>query len=151
MKKIIVSAGIIVAIGIISCDNPRSNTVDPAHDSLHTAKPSAPTAIAVPDNNVDNPRASTSGTAYDQGAVLVANNNCKTCHAIDIKMTGPSYNQIANKYENTEGMRDELAYKIMKGGSGRWGNVVMPAHPSVSIEDGNEMAGYILSLRTKKL
>ena len=149
MKKILVLAGIGVVMlsAMYSCgSNPRNNTNNPAEDSLPVGKSSTPNR---PDNNVDNPRALTNDSAYVQGAVLVANNDCKTCHAIDKKQLGPSYNMIADKYENSEGMRDELAYKINKGGSGRWGTVAMPAHPNVSIPDGNLMAGYILSLKTK--
>ena len=149
MKKIIAATGIsiITIIAVNGCgSNPRNNTNNPAKDSLNNGASATP----LPDNNVDNPRAQMGGdTTYTQGAVLVANNDCKTCHAIDKKIVGPSYNMIADKYSNTAGYRDELAYKIMRGGSGRWGSVAMPAHPQVSIPNGNLMAGYILSLKTK--
>lgn len=148
MKKIIVTAGfgIIVFLGINGCgSNPRKDTNNPAQDSLPVGQTATP---GRPDNNVDNPRALTNDSTYVQGAVLVANNACKTCHAIDQKIVGPSYNMIADKYSNTEGMRDELAYKIIKGGSGRWGNVVMPPQKA-TIPEANLMAGYILSLKSK--
>ncbi len=147
MKKMIVFISIIAVTGMVSCgSNPRNNTNNPAQDSLNTTGSSA---TQKSDNNVDNPRASVKDSAYVQGAVLIANNDCKTCHAINKKMTGPSYNMVADKYTNGEGMRDELAYKIVHGGSGRWGNVVMPAHPQVTITDANQMANFILSLKTK--
>lgn len=134
-------------MAIASCgSNPRNDTNNPAKDSL----PSGASANANrPDNNVDNPRALTNDSAYTQGAVLVANYDCKTCHAIDKKIVGPSYNMVADKYTNDVGMQDELAHKIVSGGSGRWGNIAMPAHPNVSIPDANQMAKYILSLKTK--
>ncbi len=141
------AAGIVIAMTVMSCgSNPRNDTQNPAQDSLSTGATATPNQ---PDNSVDNPRASTNDPAYAQGAVLVANNNCKTCHAIDKKMTGPSYNMVADRYTNDAGMRDELAHKIRVGGSGRWGNVVMPAHPQVSNDDANQMANYILSLKSK--
>ncbi len=142
-----VIVSLITITGIISCgSNPRNNTTNPAQDSLPLAQKTNP---GLSDNNVDNPRALTTDSTLTGGAVLIANNDCKTCHAIDKKMTGPSYNMIADKYTNSAGMRDELAYKIEHGGSGRWGNVVMPAHPQVTRTDANEMANYILSLKTK--
>lgn len=149
MKKILIAAGIsiVTIIAAISCgSNPRNNTTNPALDSL----PAGATANSSRPDNIqsNNPRGSMSDTTYAQGAVLVANNTCKTCHAINKKLVGPSFNMIADKYDNSPGMRDELAHKINHGGVGRWGNVAMPAQ-NVSIQDGNLMAGYILSLKTK--
>ncbi len=150
MKKILVVAGIsiVTMIAASSCgSNPRKDTNNPAQDSMPAG---ATTGSSRPDNSQgNNPRGSMNDDAYTQGAVLIANNDCKTCHAIDKKLVGPSYNMIADKYENSPGMRDELAYKINHGGSGRWGNVAMPAHPQVSIPNGNLMAAYILSLKSK--
>ena len=148
MKKIIALAGfgVIAFLAINGCgSNPRKETNNPAQDSMPVGQTATPNR---PDNNVDNPRALTNDPAYTEGAVLVANNACKTCHAIDTKIVGPSYNMIADKYSNTEGMRDELAYKIVKGGSGRWGNVLMPPQKA-TIAEANQMAGYILSLKSK--
>ncbi len=151
MKKIltIMAVSIVTLATAVSCgSNPRNDTNNPAQDSLSTGQKSDPER---PDNNVDNPRALTNGgdPAITQGAVLVANSDCKTCHDINKKMVGPSYNMIADKYSNTEAYRDELAYKIYKGGSGRWGQVAMPAHPQISIANANLMAGYVLSLKSK--
>jgi cytochrome c len=144
MKKIIIIAGIISALGIISCGSNQKGT-DPAQDSSASHDVSG---TRIDNNNGDNPRASVNDESLQQGATLVANNDCKTCHEINKKIVGPSYNDIANKYTNNEGYRDELAYKIVQGGSGRWGTVAMPAHPNVSIPEAREMARYILSLHT---
>ena len=57
---------------------------------------------------------------------------------------------IADKYGNSEAMADELSLKIIKGGSGRWGQVVMPPHDNISTQDATDMARYILSLSTKQ-
>ncbi len=65
-------------------------------------------------------------------------------------MIGPSYQMIADKYGYNEGMVDELAKKIISGGSGRWGSVVMPPHDDINVNDAREMARYILSLSNKK-
>ena len=145
MKKLIAAASIITVFIIFSCNNPREHTANPGNDSLSTGIKANPDR---PDNNVDNPRALTMDSAYREGAVLVANHPCKTCHAIDKKLIGPSFKQVADKYTNDAGMRDELAHKIVYGGYGRWGQVRMPAQ-NVSLADANQMANYILSLKTK--
>ena len=145
MKKLISAASIATAFIIFSCTNPSQHTSNPAEDSMSTGMKANPNR---PDNDVDNPRALTMDSAYRAGAVLVANNACKTCHAIDQKIIGPSYNQVANKYTNEAGMRDELAHKIKYGGYGRWGQVRMPAQ-NVSLNDATQMANYILSLKTE--
>lgn len=145
MNKIISAASIISVLIIFSCNNPSQHTSNPANDSLSTGLKANPDR---PDNNVDNPRALTMDSAYREGAVLVANNACKTCHAIDKKIIGPSYNQVADRYTNDAGMRDELAHKIVYGGYGRWGQVRMPAQ-NVDLNAATQMANYILSLKSK--
>ena len=147
MKKFIVAVTVVIVLGVYSCDNPRTGTNNPATDSMSTSGAAKPEIR--PDNNVDNPRAAADDNEYKQGAVLVANANCKTCHAIEKKMIGPSYNMVADKYSNTEAYREEMAYKIVQGGYGRWGSVPMPAHPNISLNDAKIMAGYVLSLKTK--
>lgn len=138
MKKLIVATGITLAIALASCHTNESH--DPAQDTV--------TNRSMEDLK-NNARAATDDPALHAGAVLVANGDCQTCHQIETKTTGPSFVDIANKYENTEPNVDELAYKIVKGGSGRWGTVEMPAHPQVSIENARAMSRYVLSLRNK--
>lgn len=92
------------------------------------------------------------GTAVDSaqnmgGSNLIAANDCLTCHQIDKKGFGPSYRQIANRYENNQGNIENLAHKIRYGGKGLWGNNAMTPHSEVSNTQAEEMATYILSLR----
>lgn len=85
---------------------------------------------------------------YQAGLVLVAKNDCLTCHKIDEMLTGPSYRDIANKYAGTsDTVINYLAGKIISGGNGVWGETVMTPHPGVSKEDAEAMAKYILLLK----
>ena len=61
--------------------------------------------------------------------------NCMACHAVDKKLVGPSYKDVAKKYAGDAKAVDALAAKIMKGGSGVWGAIPMPANPQVSDAD----------------
>jgi cytochrome c len=84
---------------------------------------------------------------YQKGLALVAKSDCFTCHKVDEKITGPTYRDVANKYENTAENIKLLAGKIIKGGSGVWGEAIMTPHASVSQEDAEAMAKYILLLK----
>jgi cytochrome c len=78
---------------------------------------------------------------------LATAKNCMACHAVDKKLVGPSYKDVAAKYAGQKDAVDKLAVKIMKGGSGVWGPVPMPANPQVNDADAKKLAGWILSLK----
>lgn len=84
------------------------------------------------------------------GKSLMEKSDCKSCHLIDQKSAGPSYRDIAKKYKTQTQAVDQLAVKIIKGGSGVWGNIEMSAHPQVSEADAKKMVEYILSLSEEK-
>jgi cytochrome c len=71
--------------------------------------------------------------------------NCLACHAVDKKVVGPGYKDVAKKYT----AKDEamLAEKVIKGGKGSWGAVPMPPNPSVTPDDANKLVKWILSLK----
>lgn len=69
--------------------------------------------------------------------------NCMACHAIDKKLVGPSYKDVAKKYASKD--VDMLATKIMKGGSGVWGAIPMPANPQVNEADAKKLAAWVLN------
>ncbi|AEG92704.1 c-type cytochrome [Ramlibacter tataouinensis] len=71
--------------------------------------------------------------------------NCMACHAVDKKMVGPSYKDVAAKYANDKAAVDKLAAKIIKGGAGVWGAVPMPANPQVNEADAKKLAAWVLS------
>ncbi|MFT7159909.1 MAG: cytochrome c [Bacteroidia bacterium] len=83
-----------------------------------------------------------------QGKELMNGSDCKSCHAIDKKVNGPSLKDISVRY--TISNTDYLVKKIIEGGSGVWGETPMSAHPQLSKEDVKKMVAYILSLNAPK-
>lgn len=85
---------------------------------------------------------------YQRGLELESKNDCKTCHAIDEKITGPPFREVANKYA---GMPDTivtyLAKKVISGGSGVWGTVMMTPHPALAQADAEAIVKYVLLLK----
>jgi cytochrome c len=78
---------------------------------------------------------------------LLKANNCMSCHAVDKKLVGPAYKDVAKKHGNDASKADALAQKIIKGGSGVYGAIPMPANAKVSEADAKKMATYILGLK----
>lgn len=90
----------------------------------------------------------TQDPAYKEGLALVGKSDCATCHKIDEKVTGPSYREIAAKYANaTDAEVSQVAQKIIKGGSGNWGEIPMTPHPSLNETDAVAMVQYIRLLK----
>ncbi len=82
------------------------------------------------------------------GKRLMEGSDCKACHQKEEKSIGPSYLQVAEKYNEND--LDYLADKIIKGGGGVWGEQAMAAHPQLSKEDAEQIATYILSINDEK-
>jgi cytochrome c len=132
MKKYLV---IIAAMAIIAACNSNS--------SGKTSADTSAAATTAPANDLS------SNPDYQKGLSLIAANDCLTCHKVDEKVTGPAYREVANKYENTDANVKMLAEKVIKGGSGNWGNVAMTPHPALSEDDAETMVKYVLLLRNK--
>lgn len=84
---------------------------------------------------------------YVKGLELIGKSDCLTCHKVGEKLIGPSYKDVAEKYENTDENIAMLAGKIIKGGQGVWGQIPMTAHPAVTEDDAKAMVKYILLLK----
>src|SRR5512132_1239419 len=78
---------------------------------------------------------------------LATQKNCMTCHAIDKKLVGPAYKDVAAKYAGQKDAVDKLSAKIMKGGSGVWGPVPMPANTQVNEAEAKKLAAWVLTLK----
>jgi cytochrome c len=78
---------------------------------------------------------------------LAKEKNCLACHAVDNKLVGPGYKEVAAKYKGDKSAEDKLAQKVMKGGSGVWGQIPMPANPQVSAAEAKTLVKWILSLK----
>jgi cytochrome c len=89
------------------------------------------------------------GQAAVSGRQLTQTLDCKSCHKEADKSIGPAFLLVAQKYQNDPKAANYLAQKIVKGGSGVWGDVAMSAHPSLSGDDVNQIVTWILSLGNK--
>lgn len=78
---------------------------------------------------------------------LATAKNCMACHAVDKKLVGPAYKEVAAKYAGQKDAADKLAVKIMKGGSGVWGPVPMPANAQVNEAEAKKLAAWVLTMK----
>ena len=90
--------------------------------------------------------ATAAAPAFADQALATAK-NCMACHAVDKKLVGPSYKDVAAKYAGDKSAVDKLAGKIMKGGSGIWGAVPMPANAQVNEAEAKTLAAWVLNAK----
>jgi cytochrome c len=76
---------------------------------------------------------------------LAKKHNCFACHAVDKKVVGPSYKDVAAKYRSDPQAEAKLFEKVKKGGSGVWGPVPMPPNATVPDGDIKKLVGWVLS------
>jgi cytochrome c len=91
--------------------------------------------------------ASTSAMASQELATKKA---CLACHAIDKKVVGPAYQDVAAKYKGQKGIEAVLAQKILKGSDPKalnWGTMPMPANAQVNEAEAKQLVTWILSLK----
>lgn len=91
----------------------------------------------------------TNNPIYQKAITIIANSDCRTCHLIDEKSQGPAWREVANKYAGQDTAVRYLADKIIAGGSGVWGTIPMAPHPTMSREDAETLAQYVLLLKNK--
>ncbi len=78
---------------------------------------------------------------------LATAKNCMACHAVDKKLVGPSYKDVAAKYAGQKDAAEKLAGKVIKGGSGVWGPVPMPANAQVSADEAKKLVAWVLATK----
>ena len=105
-----------------------------------TTTETATAEVSLEDKYKDNP-------VYIKGLEKVKGSDCTGCHQVERKLIGPSYADVAAKYENTEENVTMLAQKVIAGGVGVWGEIPMAAHPNLTEEDAKDMVRYVLLLR----
>jgi cytochrome c len=101
---------------------------------------------AVPQTNAGGQSAS-----VPDGLARMRRSDCLACHGIDQASLGPAYVAVAQKYQGRADAMLHLVTKIATGGTGVWGDRVMPPHPTLSEDDRRAMVQYILSLASSKL
>ena len=71
--------------------------------------------------------------------------SCTACHAVDKKIVGPAYKDVAKKYAGNKGAEALLVAKVKNGGSGAWGAIPMPPHPAIPDADLKALVKWVLS------
>jgi cytochrome c len=102
------------------------------------------TVIAQNQNKFD------ASAAHAGAKALIKKSDCNACHALNTASLGPSLNRIAQKYKDDKTALTRLTKKVINGGSGVWGDAMMPAHSSMSTAEVGTIVKYILSLSEKK-
>ncbi len=85
-------------------------------------------------------------TEVRRGENLINSLDCQACHRLDSQSIGPSYMEVAERYQDSSNAESHLVNKIIQGGSGVWGETVMPAHLDISEADARKMVSWIQSL-----
>ena len=80
-----------------------------------------------------------------QPLLWMSTSTCFACHAARTKLIGPSFDLVAQRYRGQAGVVDSLAKKIIKGSTGTWGDLKMPPHPDLKIEQVREIVRWILT------
>ena len=87
------------------------------------------------------------GGQANANQALAQKSGCLACHAIDKKVLGPSFKDVAAKYKGDKAAEAKLVAKVKAGGSGVWGPMPMPANsPQVKDEDIKSIVQWVLSL-----
>jgi cytochrome c len=91
--------------------------------------------------------ASTTAVPAWADMALATSKNCMACHALDKKIVGPAFKDVAAKYAGDKTAADKLATKIQKGGAGVWGPMPMPANTQVSEAEAKKLAAWVLTAK----
>ena len=127
-------------------EEPAQHTeVAPASSAPAAASPAQP--VVQPPAAAPEAKAGAADANAD-GRALAQKSGCFACHAIDKKLVGPAWNDVAAKYRGQRDAETKLIAKVSKGGSGVWGSVPMPPNsPRVGDDDIKSLVRFILSLK----
>lgn len=78
-------------------------------------------------------------------ADLAKAKNCMACHAVANKLVGPAFKDVAAKYAGQKGAEDALVQKVLKGSTGVWGAVPMPANAQVNEAEARTLVKWVLT------
>src|SRR5580765_1530724 len=82
--------------------------------------------------------------AQSTPADLARSKNCLACHSVNAKIVGPAFKDVAQKYKNQKDVEDKLAQRVLKGSSGVWGAIPMPANAQVSEAEARMLVKWVL-------
>ena len=90
-------------------------------------------------------------TRFAVAQALMGTSDCGVCHQVDVQSAGPAYTAIAEKYQSDPEAPTRLAAKVIDGGSGVWGEIMMPAHPKITPNDAATIVAYILGIKDETM
>ena len=90
------------------------------------------------------PSPDTLATSADPITRLLNAHACSGCHAVDKRVVGPSFNEVARRYSGDAGAAKKLAAKIRAGGQGAWGKVPMPPNAAIAEDDLKALVSWVL-------
>jgi cytochrome c len=90
-------------------------------------------------------------TRFGVAKALIAKYDCAFCHNRDNRTVGPTFKELAGKYQPDEATLETLAAKVRVGGSGNWGTVPMPSHPLLPVNDAKTIISYFLSTNDQSI
>ncbi|PVD51595.1 cytochrome C [Terrimonas sp.] len=145
MKKI--SSALILAVICYACGNHPSEPKKPISASINPqiGETKAKKAFVVDSATGAVTVAVPPPPPAKDGKALIAGGDCLACHQEKTKLVGPSYAEVAKKYNEKDIAK--LAKKIKEGGAGVWGEIPMAPHPTLSEEDCEAMVKYILTIK----
>lgn len=131
------------------CQREESAQYPGAAPAASSAPPAANQVQAMPQPPAAPQEAKAGATGPNaDGQALAQKSGCFACHAIDKKLVGPAWNDVAAKYRGQKDAEARLVAKVSKGGSGVWGSVPMPPNsPRVGDDDIKSLVRFILSLK----
>ncbi|MEX0681460.1 MAG: c-type cytochrome [Balneolales bacterium] len=78
------------------------------------------------------------------GLALMRTSTCFACHADKTALAGPSFSEIAERYNREPETLQMLGSRIIEGSSGIWGDIPMPSNQEITREEAIQIASYIL-------
>lgn len=124
----------------VSCGGSGSSSSESTSSTTPPPAPEPAQEISLEEKYKDDP-------VFIRGVELMKQNDCPSCHMIERKIVGPSYADVAAKYESTDENVEMLAGRVIAGNVGVWGEIPMPAHPALAKEDAEDMVRYVLLLK----
>jgi len=111
-----------------------------SESTTSSSQPAPAASVSLEEKYKDDP-------VFIAGSAKAKESGCTACHMIERKIVGPSYADVAAKYESTDENIAMLTATVINGNVGNWGEVPMPAHPHLAKEDVETIIKYVLLLK----
>ncbi|SIS98196.1 c-type cytochrome [Belliella pelovolcani] len=111
-----------------------------SQSSTTSSAPAQETKVSLEDKYKDDP-------VFITGSAKAKEAGCTACHMVERKVVGPSYADVAEKYENTPENVALLTDHVINGNVGNWGEIQMPSHPHLERADVEDVIKYVLLLK----